>query len=89
VFDRASYSFSVLGGRAAHRFAAGRLTGPRAARRLAHCAPPAWVFLHIPRHPASATAWRRRHGGPPGHRPDAAADGDRSETRPAIGTAKR
>lgn len=82
VFDRPTYSFSVLGGRAALRFAAGRLTGPRAARRLAQTAPPAWVFLHVPRHPASATAWRRHHGGPPQtppvHGSAAAADDGRS-----------
>jgi nicotinate-nucleotide adenylyltransferase len=47
----------ALAGRAAKRFAAARLD-PLVARRLADRRAPAWVFLGIRRHPASATAIR-------------------------------
>ena len=57
VFDRPSYSLRALASRAAKRFAKSRLP-ERAARRLAGRRPPAWVFLHIRRHPASATRIR-------------------------------
>jgi len=66
VFDRPPYSSRVLGGLAARRFADRRSTGPRAGKTLAEATPPAWVYLHNRPHPASATEWRRRHGGPPG-----------------------
>lgn len=60
VFDRDTYSFAALAGKAAKRFASGRI-GPRKARRLAMTPPPAWVYFHIPRHPASATEIRARN----------------------------
>jgi len=66
VFDRPPYSFRVLGGLAARRFAARRMTGPRAGQALPEATLPAWVYFHNRPHPASATEWRRRHGGPPG-----------------------
>lgn len=56
VIDRATAQ-PALAGRAARRFAANRLQ-PGAARHLADRAPPAWCFLPVRRHPASATAIR-------------------------------
>lgn len=56
VLDRATPG-PALAGRAARRFAAARLD-PLQARHLADRTPPAWVFLPIRRHPASATAIR-------------------------------
>lgn len=56
VIDRATTA-PALAGRAARRFATARLQ-PGAAHRLADRAPPAWCFLPVRRHPASATAIR-------------------------------
>ncbi|HTV44077.1 MAG TPA: nicotinate-nucleotide adenylyltransferase [Stellaceae bacterium] len=57
VFDRPCYSLKALAGLAAARFARYRL--PEAGgRRLAETAPPAWVFLHTPLDPSSATRIR-------------------------------
>ena len=56
VFDRSPYSREALASKAAQRFSRWRLP---AAGRLAMTPPPAWVFMHIKRHPASATAIRR------------------------------
>jgi nicotinate-nucleotide adenylyltransferase len=61
VFDRPSYSLRALAGKAARRYWHFRLR-PRQAKRIAAQRPPAWVFLHIPLHPASATAIRARQG---------------------------
>jgi nicotinate-nucleotide adenylyltransferase len=58
IFDRPSYSFKALAGKAASRFGKARLR-QRAAGLLARRRPPAWVFLHCRLHPASATAIRR------------------------------
>jgi nicotinate-nucleotide adenylyltransferase len=58
VFDRPSYSGKALAGKAANRFRRCRLRS-RAARFLADRRPPAWVFLHSPLHPASATTIRQ------------------------------
>jgi nicotinate-nucleotide adenylyltransferase len=60
VFDRAPYSYSALTGMAARRFASARLP-ERGARGLAGREPPAWVFLPIRLHAASATEIRARH----------------------------
>jgi nicotinate-nucleotide adenylyltransferase len=60
VFDRSPYSQAALAGLAARRFRRARLTS---AGRLAITPPPAWIFMHIKRHPASATAIRRQSGG--------------------------
>jgi nicotinate-nucleotide adenylyltransferase len=57
VFDRPSYSFKALAGKAARRFRRFRVR-PRQAKRIAFLRPPAWVFLYTPLHPASATAIR-------------------------------
>lgn len=61
VFARKPYSLRALSGPAARRFARWRLP-ERAARKLAGHKPPAWVFLHIRMHPASATAIRKARG---------------------------
>jgi nicotinate-nucleotide adenylyltransferase len=63
VFARAPYSAKALAGRAAARFKAAR-KAPSRARRLAMLRPPAWTFLRIPLHPASASAIRMRGGNP-------------------------
>ena len=57
VLDRPDYSYSCLYAKAAQRFRQARLP-ERAARRLPGTAPPAWVFLHQPRDPRSATQIR-------------------------------
>ncbi len=62
VFARAPYDSRALAGLAAKRYAAARLPERKAAS-LASREPPAWVFLAIRRHPASATAIRKRSGG--------------------------
>ncbi|HUC63380.1 MAG TPA: nicotinate-nucleotide adenylyltransferase [Alphaproteobacteria bacterium] len=62
VFDRPSYSFKALAGKAARRYAAYRVP-PSRAKRLVGRKPPAWAFLYIPLHRASATAIRAKRGG--------------------------
>lgn len=57
VFARPSYSLKALAGQAATRFARYRLPEARA-RCLVRRQPPAWTFLRIRLHPASATAIR-------------------------------
>ncbi len=59
VFHRPTYSLRALRGRAAARFSKARLPASQA-RRLANGKPPAWVFLRIRPHPASATKMRAR-----------------------------
>lgn len=59
ILARSSYSFRALSGRAAQRFAHSRVSADRAGG-LADCPPPAWVFLHVRPHPASATGIRAR-----------------------------
>jgi nicotinate-nucleotide adenylyltransferase len=54
VFDRGTYVFPALAGKAARRYAAERVSAENAAR-LAKATPPAWAYFHIRRHPASAT----------------------------------
>ncbi|MEQ8603658.1 MAG: nicotinate-nucleotide adenylyltransferase [Marivibrio sp.] len=63
VFARPSYDSRALAGLAATRFQAARLP-ERKASSLANRVPPAWVFLAIRRHPASATAIRARRDDP-------------------------
>ena len=58
VFDRSPYSYKAMAGKAARRFA--RYRSPLW-RGLAEKAPPAWVFVHMRLHPASATAIRQRY----------------------------
>lgn len=57
VFARKPYSLNALSGLAAQRFAQFQLPEDEAAA-LAGQTPPAWIFLHIREHPASATAIR-------------------------------
>jgi nicotinate-nucleotide adenylyltransferase len=57
VIDRPGSSAATLSSRAATALARWRLP-EGAAERLAHVAPPAWVFLHGPRSAASSTALR-------------------------------
>lgn len=61
VFARKPYSVSALSGPAAQRFAQFRIPEEEAPS-LADRPPPAWVFLHIMEHPASATAVRAARG---------------------------
>ena len=56
VFDRSPYSYKALAGAAAQRFAATRTFRPRAIWRKV---PPAWTYIAMRRHPASATALRQ------------------------------
>ncbi len=59
VFERKPYVYRALAGQAARRY--GRHRRPqREAQTLALADPPAWVFLRLRRHPASATEIRRR-----------------------------
>jgi nicotinate-nucleotide adenylyltransferase len=57
VFARKPYTLQALSGLAARRFAQFRIPEEEAST-LAGRTPPAWVFLHIREHPASATAIR-------------------------------
>lgn len=59
IFARSSYDSRALFGLAARRYARARVPQNRA-RSLAGLEPPAWVFLAIRRHPASATAIRAK-----------------------------
>jgi nicotinate-nucleotide adenylyltransferase len=59
VFDRPGYSFGPVHARAARRLAPDRVP-LCAAAGLVERPPPAWVFLPIRRHEASATAIRAR-----------------------------
>ena len=74
VVARLTYDSRALAGPAARRFQAHRLPEWKAAG-LAATAPPAWVFLHLRHHPASATAIRAREGRAP------EAHGNRKEAR--------
>jgi nicotinate-nucleotide adenylyltransferase len=58
VIDRSPYSYAALFGPAATRLRRRRTP----ARRLVLREPPAWSFLAVRRHPASATALRRAGG---------------------------
>jgi len=62
VFDRPGYSLVPVSARAAQRLKAYRLP-VRAAGRLVTAPPPAWVFLPIRRHEASASAIRAGEDG--------------------------
>lgn len=62
IFARRSYSSKALAGEAAKRYARHRVR-PDEAPTLAERTPPAWVFLHTPLSPASATKLRARRQG--------------------------
>ena len=57
VLDRSPYSYGALAGAAAQRFAQARVRRPST---IWHRLPPAWTYLAIRRHPASATALRNQ-----------------------------
>lgn len=59
IFARPGYSQRSLFGPAAHRYRRHRLPDRAAAGLVGHKAP-AWVFLHTPLHPASATEIRAK-----------------------------
>ena len=61
VLPRPGYNHRALAGRAARRLARARLPA-RAAPVLAERATPAWVFLCVPQHAASASAIRASKG---------------------------
>ncbi|MDA0786400.1 MAG: nicotinate-nucleotide adenylyltransferase [Proteobacteria bacterium] len=65
VFARDSYDSKALSERASVRFRHARIP-ERAARSLPDAAPPAWVFLRIKPHPATATALRQSGAWPTG-----------------------
>ncbi len=56
VFDRSPYSYTALAGVAAQRFGQARTARPA---DLWHRATPAWSYIAMRRHPASATALRQ------------------------------
>lgn len=58
VLARPAYSLRARSSKAARHFGQARIPGYRS-RSLPAMRPPAWVFLRIPLHPASATAIRR------------------------------
>jgi nicotinate-nucleotide adenylyltransferase len=73
VLPRPTYNHRALAGQAAHRLRTARQTSHRASA-LAGMAPPAWVFLPTPQHPASASAIRAAAShahGVSDHRPQA------------------
>lgn len=57
VFNRRGYAYRALASRAARRYGRHRVQ-PRRARRLPVMKAPAWLYLHIRPHPASASAIR-------------------------------
>ena len=61
VLPRPSYNHRALSGHAARRLARARRPAPSASV-LAELAAPAWVFLCVPQHAASATAIRANEG---------------------------
>lgn len=64
VLPRPGYNHRALSSRAARRFAHARRRA-RSAPVLADRAPPAWVFLCVPQHAASASAIRASEGAKP------------------------
>ena len=72
VLDRPSYSYRAVASRAAVRYARYRVRPSVLVRSL----PPAWCFLAIRRHPASATAIRASAAHQSGKWPRAAAGDD-------------
>lgn len=58
VFDRAPHGARSSESRAAKYFATAQVP-EHYSGKLVFMKPPAWIFLHVPRHPASATALRQ------------------------------
>ncbi len=61
VFDRSPFSHCALRSKAAIRFDAFRIAQTQAPL-LTKTTPPAWSYIHMPRHPAEATAIRKKLG---------------------------
>ena len=59
VFARKNYALRALHGKAARLYHLYR-HAPQDAKRLAYLKPPAWIFLPIRKHPASATEIRQK-----------------------------
>lgn len=59
IMDRNHYSLKSLSGKMATRYSNNRMSDG-ALKALASTPPPAWAFVTIPRHPASATELRER-----------------------------
>jgi nicotinate-nucleotide adenylyltransferase len=64
VFDRPQTSLRALAGKAAQRFARGRVAAG-SARNLVEMTPPAWAFFHTRLDPRSATEVRRKRASRP------------------------
>ena len=64
VLPRPGYNHRALSGHAARRLAHARRP-TRSASVLTECAAPAWVFLSVPQHAASASAIRASEGAEP------------------------
>nr|WP_245978438.1 nicotinate-nucleotide adenylyltransferase [Stella humosa] len=79
VFDRPSYALGALSGMAARRFARNRIPAS-AAPSLANRSAPAWTFVRMPLHPASAT--RIREGRASYRRPAPSAHSAQQEVTP-------
>lgn len=62
IFDRPRYSVSGAMAKVTQRFRHARIADHQASR-LADLPPPAWTFVHCPRHPLSATEIRTRDAG--------------------------
>jgi nicotinate-nucleotide adenylyltransferase len=62
IIPRGNQNLRLMAGRAARTLRPGQRPD-RAAATLADTAPPAWTFLTVPRHPASATAIRASREG--------------------------
>lgn len=57
VFDRAPYATRALASKAAYVYSQSRLKRGRS-HQLSRHKPPAWIYLNIPKHPASSTQIR-------------------------------
>ena len=75
VFDRPTYAYRALAGKAARRFARFR-RDPRRARMLAGCTPPAWVLIRGKTHSGSATHIRASDAGKRRNRKGKATQGE-------------
>jgi nicotinate-nucleotide adenylyltransferase len=59
VFARQTYDLKALAGKMAFQYRSAKITAGQM-RQSGLIRPPAWVFLHLRKHPASATALRRQ-----------------------------
>lgn len=82
VFDRGAYAYASLSAPGAMRYAAFRYPAEAAATLPGRQAP-AWTFLRMRRHPASATAIRAAEAAGGGRVPDSATADGRTSPGPA------